>query len=531
MTLSHGKVKPVTRKEFLSMARSLDECSQQALPDELNILRSTLYHLPDGVVVADTKGRFLICNQTARSVLGIDMGSGAPGDWSEVRGCYKTDGQTPYPADELPSVRALSGENVTETELFIRNDQRPSGIWVTAQARPLLTASGEICGSVVVFRDISRKKERETQIQILTNAVEQTADSIIITDRGGIIEYVNPAFESTTGYTLDELKGLTPRIINSGVHDRSFYENLWATILSGNVFRAIMANKKKNGEIFFAEQTITPMWGPTGEIAHFVTVIKDVTEQRKLQEQQFQMSLARAVQQQFYDTPHPQIEGLDFAAAAFPADAIGGDYFDFISLKDDRIGITIGDICGHGISSALLMSELRAYLRAFAPTSKDPGEIFSLTNNALITDLDQNHFATLIFCSLHPKLRTLTYASAGHTPGFILGADGVVKRTLDSIDIPLGFMHDHSFGCSESITLEPGDILALLTDGITDAERPDQSYFGTERALAYIREHRLESAEDIVFGLYQAVREFCDGLQQTDDITAVICKIASSANS
>ena len=289
-----------------------------------------------------------------------------------------------------------------------------------------------------------------------------------------------------------------------------------------------MANKKKNGEIFFAEQTITPMWGPTGDIAHFVTVIKDVTEQRKLQEQQFQMSLARAVQQQFYEIPHPQIEGYDFAAAAFPADAIGGDYFDFISLEDNRIGIAIGDICGHGISSALLMSELRAYLRAFAPRSKDPGEIFFLTNNALVTDLAQDHFATLIFCSLNPKSRTLTYASAGHTPGFILNADGAVKRTLDSIDIPLGFFPGHPFACSESIALEPGDILALLTDGITDAERPDQNHFGTERALDYIREHRRESAQEIVSGLYQAVRKFCDGLPQVDDITAVLCKVAEN---
>jgi sigma-B regulation protein RsbU (phosphoserine phosphatase) len=270
------------------------------------------------------------------------------------------------------------------------------------------------------------------------------------------------------------------------------------------------------------------MWGPTGDIAHFVTVIKDVTEQRKLQEQQFQMSLARAVQQQFYEIPHPQIEGYDFAAAAFPADAIGGDYFDFISLEDHRIGIAIGDICGHGISSALLMSELRAYLRAFAPRSKDPGEIFYLTNNALVADLAQDHFATLIFCSLHPKSRMLTYASAGHTPGFILDAEGAVKRTLDSIDIPLGFLPNHPFGCSESIALEPGDILALLTDGITEAERPDQSYFGAERALNYIREHRRESAQEIVTGLYQAVREFCDGLPQVDDITAVLCKVAEN---
>jgi PAS domain S-box-containing protein len=508
------------------MAGVFGEYSQQTLPDELGILRSTLYHLSEGVVVADTEGRFLICNRTARSVLGIAMGGGSPQAWSEVRGCHKADGRTPYLPNELPSARALAGETVAETEIFVQNDQCPSGLWVSVQASPLLKEGGEIRGSVIVFHDITKRKERDTQFQILTSAVEQTADSIIITDRGGIIEYVNPAFESTTGYTMNELRGLTPRIINSGVHDQAFYHNLWATILAGNVFRATMANKKKNGEIFFAEQTITPMFGPTGIITHFVTVIKDVTEQRKLQEQQFQMSLARAVQQQFYEIPSPQIEGFDFAAAAFPADAIGGDYFDFIPLQDKGIGITIGDVCGHGISSALLMSELRAYLRAFAPRRKDPGEIFSLINNALVTDLEQDHYATLIFCRVDPESRILTYASAGHTPGFILDANGAVKRTLDSIDVPLGLLPDHTFGSSEAIQLEPGDILAMLTDGITDAERPDQTYFGTERALDYIRKHHKESAHEIVTGLYQAVREFSDGLPQIDDITTVLCKVS-----
>jgi PAS domain S-box-containing protein len=110
---------------------------------------------------------------------------------------------------------------------------------------------------------------------------------------------VNPAFEMTTGYTRKEVDGLTPRILNSGVHDHAFYENLWSTILSGEVFRHTIANRKKNGEIFFAEQTITPMKGSAGNITHFVTVIKDVTEQRKLQEQEMQMKLARAVQRRF----------------------------------------------------------------------------------------------------------------------------------------------------------------------------------------------------------------------------------------
>lgn len=507
------------------MARTYSDYVLQPLPDELEILRSTLYHLSEGVVVADAGGRFMICNEAARRVLGRAGQENTSCDWSKIRGYYRPDGVTPYLREELPDARALAGETVAETEIFIRNEHCPSGIWLSVQASPPRGEGGEIRGSVVVFHDMTEKKEGSIQIQILQNAVEQTADSIIITDRSGIIEYINPAFEHTTGYTREEVRGITPRIINSGVHDSAFYENLWATILSGNVFRATMANRRKNGEIFYAEQTITPMWGPTGVITHFVTVIKDVTEQRKLQEQQFQMSLARAVQQQYYEIPPPSIEGYDFAAAAFPADAIGGDYFDFIPLKNGALGIVMGDVSGHGIGSALLMAELRAFLRAFAPGSRDVAEIMSLTNDALANHLRQDHYATLIFCRLDPRSRTLVYASAGHTPGFIFNAAGQVKQSLDSIDIPLGLMPGHVFGSSDAIQLEPGDILTLLTDGITDAERPDQSYFGVERALDFIRAYRRESAKDMVNGLYSAVREFSDGLPQVDDITTAICKV------
>jgi phosphoserine phosphatase RsbU/P len=502
--------------------------SSQPFIDEIEILRSTIYHLADGVVVADKEGQFLIGNKVAQSVLASATKEGPPQAWAEVHGCYKPDGITPYPPEELPDARAVKGETVSETEIFIHNEQCPAGIWVSTQANPLRNKEGEICGSVVVFHDVTKKKETDQLIQTLTNAVEQTADGIIITDRGGVIEYVNPAFQLTTGYALKELRGVTPRILKSGVHDDSFYEKLWATILSGQVFRGTIANRKKNGEIFFAEQTITPMWGSTGSITHFVTVIKDVTEQRKLQEQQFQMSLARAVQQQFYEIPPPHIAGFDIAAAAFPADATGGDYFDFVPLPDDCLGIAIGDVSGHGIGSALLMVELRAYLRAYAPKSSNIGELFSFINNALVSDLEQDRYATLIFCRLHPASRTLMYASAGHTPGFILDSNGAVKRTLDSTDIPLGFWPKHLFKCSEAIALEPGDILALLTDGITDAERPDQTYFGIERALEFLQTHRKDSAHNIVEGLYRAVRDFSNGLPQIDDITAVICKIADS---
>lgn len=506
------------------MAKPFGERTQVSLLVEIEILKSIIENLADGVIVADRDGNFLFFNRAAQSILGLGSTRGSPEKWSEVYGCYRPDGVTPYPPHELPLARALAGETVGETEIFIRNASRPDGVCIIAKASPLVGEAGKFYGGVVSFCDITKRKQSEERIRTLTNAVEQTADSIVITDKAGVIQYVNAAFEQTTGYTREESLGRTPAILKSGVHDAAFYKALWATILSGKVFRDTIANRKKNGDVYFAEQTITPMRDPGGNITQFVSVVKDITEQRKLQEHESQMRLARAVQQQFYMLPAPRIERFDLAGAAFPADETGGDYFDFVPLSKGCIGITVGDICGHGMGSALLMVELRAYLRAFARKSQDVGEIMTLLNRALVTDLEDDRYATLAFCRLNPPSGAVTYASAGHVPGYILGTDGAVKQVLDSTDIPLGLMEDRTYKSSRELRLEPGEILALLTDGITEAERPDQTPFGVDRALDFIRGHRLQSAQEIVAGLYWAVREFSDGLPQTDDITLVICK-------
>jgi sigma-B regulation protein RsbU (phosphoserine phosphatase) len=497
------------------------------LAEALETLRTAIYHLSEGVILADREGKFLICNQTAQSILGISTENSLQ-SWSHVQGWFRPDGITPYVYEELPATLALAGEAGSETEIFVRNDQRPDGIWIAVKANPLPNNAGEILGSVVVFHDITEKRRADSQIRILTNAVEQTADCIIITDNNALIEYVNPAFVATTGFTSEEALGHTPMLLKSGAHDDDFYRTLWTTILSGKVYRNTLVNRKKNGEVFYAEQTITPMRDSTGNITHFVTVIKDVTELRKVQEQQFQMSLARAVQQQFYRMPAPKIEGFDLAGAAFPADETGGDYFDFLTLPDNCLGIAIGDVSGHGVGSALLMAELRAYLRAYAQQSSDIGEILSMVNNALVSDLEHGRYATLIFCRLHLSSGTLVYANAGHTPGYILDSGGATKRILESTDLPLGFLPDHKFAYSDPISFRAGDILALLTDGITDAEKPDQSWFGIEPALEFINAHRQASAQEIVNKLFKEVRDFSDGLPQVDDITVVICKADGS---
>lgn len=128
-------------------------------------------------------------------------------------------------------------------------------------------------------------KGHSVRLRSLAIAVEQTADNIVITDRNGIIEYVNPAFEQTTGYLRQEVLGKTPALLKSGKHKDSFYKELWTIILAGKTFRGVIINKKKDGELYYADQTITPLKNAAGEITHFVSVWKDITERMRHREE------------------------------------------------------------------------------------------------------------------------------------------------------------------------------------------------------------------------------------------------------
>ncbi len=124
----------------------------------------------------------------------------------------------------------------------------------------------------------------EQTIKTLSTALKRIADNVMITDPKGIIEYVNPAFETTTGYLSQEVVGQTPRILRSGQHGASYYKKLWETILAGQVFRATTTNKRKNGDIYYADQTISPVHDDNGQIVCFVSVWNDVTERALAEE-------------------------------------------------------------------------------------------------------------------------------------------------------------------------------------------------------------------------------------------------------
>ena len=151
--------------------------------------------------------------------------------------------------------------------------------WVEQMTRIVRDTDGNVSEYRNVVRDITERKRAEQQMRQLSMAVEQTADSVVITDREGVIQYVNAAFEKETGYTREEALGKTPRILKSGVHHPRFYENLWKTILAGNVFKAVFINRNKAGELFYEQKTITPLKDSKGNTTHFVSTAKNITDQ------------------------------------------------------------------------------------------------------------------------------------------------------------------------------------------------------------------------------------------------------------
>jgi sigma-B regulation protein RsbU (phosphoserine phosphatase) len=370
-----------------------------------------------------------------------------------------------------------------------------------------------------------QRVQRQAQVyERLAAAVEQTADSVMITDRHGVIEYVNPAFEATTGYEKDEVLGRTPRILKSGAHGAGFYRHLWGEVLSGRSFKGRVVNRRKTGELYTAQQTITPMRDDKGQVTHFVAVLKDITELLRQNEQDVEMRLAREVQQRFYRGTMV-VPGYDIGGAAYPANETGGDYFDYLLMPDGYLGIAIGDVSGHGLRCALVMAEVRAFLRAFASTSSDLGEILTRVNRALEPDLERGEFFTLLLVRLDPNKRSLVYANAGHMPpGVHLGKTGEVVSSLPPTGPPLGILSDYEYTCGDVLPLDPGQLLLLMTDGVTESIVPDEPESGEPRAVEYVTHHWDESARRIAEGLCRAAQSASGERPQQDDITSVVLK-------
>lgn len=241
------------------------------------------------------------------------------------------------------------------------------------------------------------------------------------------------------------------------------------------------------------------------------------------------LGIAREVQQHLLPRETPDIPGVDIAALCVYSDETGGDYYDFFEVDGDHHAVLLGDVTGHGIGAALLMTTARALIHARAPESADLPAVMGAVNSKLAEDSQSGQFMTLFYLLLSPGKRSVRWTSAGHDAAIVLDLDSGAFTELTGEDIPLGI--DGSWAYHDAGgELPERSIVVIGTDGIWEARDPSGEMFGKERLGEIISANSDRSAEEIAAAILDAVVTFRAGGIQTDDITLVVLRFGDTAS-
>ena len=258
---------------------------------------------------------------------------------------------------------------------------------------------------------------------------------------------------------------------------------------------------------------------------------KSLAEQERLQQE---MHLAKEIQQTLLPSEFPEIEGYEIASYYESAKEVGGDYYDFVEVDKNRMGVVVADVSGKGVPGSLVMTMIRTALRTEAKGRDSAAEVLSRVNDFVLGDIRKGMFVTLFYMILDSRKRRVTFASAGHNP--LILYRGLTQKTyyLNPKGFPVGISltDKELFRRSiedDTIQLTKGDILICHTDGITEAMNSRREMFGEERLLQVIRQYGHLRAKEFVEKLREELISFTEGQIQNDDITLVVIKENMSA--
>ncbi len=280
-------------------------------------------------------------------------------------------------------------------------------------------------------------------------------------------------------------------------------------------------NKKHNDSFNTDDQRLLAIIA--SQSAQVIENARLYQEEKALLFLQREMELASKIQIDLLPKSPPQIDGYDLSGKSIPAAIVGGDYFDYFELDNDRVGFIVGDAAGKGMPAAIFMAVCRTLLRAESLRTQSVNECMNNVNKALNIENTTSMFVTMIYGILHTKSAMIEYCNAGHNNPVILHRDGVLEELKYLKNMALGMMTDTVYE-SNSIKLDSGESLILYTDGINEAINDTQIQFGEAALFSIIRKNTASTAEQHVETIMTAVNTHTGKAPQFDDMTVLVIR-------
>ncbi|MDP3024447.1 MAG: SpoIIE family protein phosphatase [candidate division Zixibacteria bacterium] len=247
---------------------------------------------------------------------------------------------------------------------------------------------------------------------------------------------------------------------------------------------------------------------------------KEIIVKKKLEEE---LLIARNIQQSFLPAEDPNLPGFDISGINIPSEQVGGDYYDFIPIVENQIGIAIGDVAGKGIPAALIMASFRASLKAEIRNNYAIRTICFKVNNLLYESLERENYVTAVYGVLDIKNKVFTFSNAGHNPPILRKKEGKIRHLTEG-GLALGVIQNSEYK-ERVLNLKPGDVILFYTDGVTEAKNESDEEFGTKRLEKILSDNPGLKARELQDKIYQEVRSFTGTESKEDDLTMIIIKV------
>lgn len=309
------------------------------------------------------------------------------------------------------------------------------------------------------------------------------------------------------------------------------FDQLEATLIVPLIYEdrltgLISLGQKKSGKFYRREDInlLNTLANQSAVAIENALMIEEVIEKERMEEE---LSIARDLQVSMLPAECPTIEGFEIAAYSLSAMEVGGDFYDFIEMGEDKVGMVIGDVTGKSVSGALVMSASRSIFRMLSEEQMSVGEIMIRANRRTKKDIKSGMFVALLYAVLNAKDKTLSLCSAGQTQPIYWSSETGKSRLVETKGdtFPLGILED--VGYQETrLHLEPGDKVVLYTDGIVETMNEQQEIFGFDRLLEVVQGARPLSAASLLNKIVDQVNTFAGGAPQHDDLTVIVLSVA-----